>query len=132
MRIIAILAVHCRRGLGRQDGQAEEETFRKSNLDDLRGRVTDIAGNATEDLGKRAEDIADRTASATHYPGEEPAKNDHGNADRDHRPRGARDRGRGPGRRLSRKRRSESFASQFGPEYERTVQLAASPRAAEQ
>lgn len=66
MRIIAILALAVGVIWAAKTGKLKKSTFRKSNLDDLRGRVTDMAGSATEDLGKRADDMADRVRSATH------------------------------------------------------------------
>ena len=66
MRIIAILALAVGAIWAAKTGKLKKSTFRKSNLDDLRGRVTDMAGTATEDLGKRADDMADRVRSATH------------------------------------------------------------------
>ena len=66
MRIIAILALAVGAIWAAKTGKLKKSTFRKSNLDDLRGRVTDMAGSATEDHGKRADDMADRVRSATH------------------------------------------------------------------
>lgn len=66
MRIIAILAVAVGAIWAAKSGKLKRSSFRKSKLENLKGRAMDLAGSATDDLGKRADDVADRVRSATH------------------------------------------------------------------
>jgi hypothetical protein len=66
MRIIAILALAVGAIWAAKTGKLKKSTFKKSKLDDLRGRAMDLASSATDDLGQRADDVADRVRSATH------------------------------------------------------------------
>ncbi len=66
MRIIAILAVAVGAIWAAKSGKLKKSSFKKRNLEDLKGRAMDLAGSATDDLGKRADDVADRVRSATH------------------------------------------------------------------
>ncbi len=66
MRILAILAIAVGAIWAAKSGKLNKRTFKKSKIDDLRGRAMDMAGSATDDLGKRADDVADRVRSATH------------------------------------------------------------------
>ena len=66
MRILVLLAIAVGAIWAAKTGKLKKSSFKKSKIDDLRGRAMDIAGSATEDLGKRADDVADRVRAATH------------------------------------------------------------------